>query len=104
MSETERIAYLDEKFSEKNLINAGVTRSSFATSMPMLYDTMANLIGEEPQFSQRTTVGASGLIQGSTLMQMISQGERSLKEIMSGLAGNDRYHKKTLLILPDLVG
>ena len=67
--------------------------------MPMLYDTMANLIGAEPQFSQRTTVGASGLIQGSTLMQMISQGERSLKEIMSGLAGNDPISQEDLIDL-----
>ena len=99
MSETERIAYLDEKFSNKNLINAGITRNTFATSMPMLYDTMANIIGEEPQFSQRTTVGASGLFQGSTLMQMISQGERSLKEIMSGLAGNDPISQEDLIDL-----
>jgi len=96
MSEVDRMLYLNDKFSTANLVRAGVTRSSVSTVGPMMVDTMRDLMGADPVFNQRTTMGASGIVTGSTLFQMGDQAMKSTKEIMSAIAGNDDYSQQDL--------
>ena len=89
--EKERSAYLRERLSKENLRASMITRNTFAGIIPTTIDTGRNFTGYEPLFNQRSTVSASGLLQGTTIASVADRGLKALKEGGSALAGNDPF-------------
>jgi hypothetical protein len=89
-SESEKEEFLEKRLSIGSIGKAAFQRSTYASLLPIFYDTLASPFGGEPMFNYRTSGLEINLITGNPTYNLIDKGFGAIKSIGTALA-DDEY-------------
>jgi len=89
-SGSEKEEFLEKRLSIDSIGKAAFQRSTYASLLPVFYDTLASPFGGEPMFNYRTSGLEINLITGNPTYNLIDKGFGAIRSVGTALA-DDEY-------------